>query len=109
MQILTNNNIVFQYGVIEVGVFPEADPSRELYKITNGDTVNYVVIADSFKLHKVDTLPDDFEPNKYCYTPEDEFYLNPDWTEPQKSVEERLDRLSADLDYISVMTGVELV
>ena len=81
MQILTNNKAVFISGeTIERGTW-ENDPSRETYRIKNGDNYQYAVIAD-FGLYEVETLPDDFEPNKYCYTEADGFYLNPDYEEP---------------------------
>lgn len=35
-----------------------------------------------FNLCEVDTIPEGVEANKYCYTAEQGFYLNPDWIEP---------------------------
>ena len=81
MQILTNNKIVFIAGeTIEKGTW-ENDPSRETYRIKNGGNYQYAVIAD-FGLYDVEVLPEDFEPNKYCYTETDGFYLNPDYEDP---------------------------
>lgn len=81
MQILTNNKAVFISGeTIEKGTW-ENDPSRETYRIKNGGNYQYAVIAD-FGLYGVEVLPKDFEPNKYCYTEIDGFYLNPDYEEP---------------------------
>ena len=81
MQILTNNNVVFIAGeTIEKGTWVN-DASRETYRIKNGDNYQYAVIAD-FGLYEVEVLPEDFEPNKYCYTETDGFYLNPDYEEP---------------------------
>ena len=94
MQILTNNkNIVFNKGeVIEKGIW-ENDPNIESYRIKNGEIYQYAVIAD-FKLYEVEALPEDFELNKYCYTQESGFYLNPDYDEPitdyQKGYEQAL-------------------
>ena len=81
MQILTNNNVVFIAGeTIEKGTWVN-DASRETYRIKNGDNYQYAVIAD-FGLYEVESLPDDFEPNKYCYTETEGFYLNPNYEEP---------------------------
>lgn len=80
MQILTNNKAVFISGeIIEKGTWIN-DPSRETYRIKNGDNYQYAVISD-FGLYKVESLPGDFEPNKYCYTETEGFYLNPNYEE----------------------------
>ena len=81
MQILTNNNMVFTYGnEIEKGRW-ENDPSMDTYRITTDNGYQYCVIAD-FGLYEVESLPEDFEPGKYCYTEEEGFYLNPYYEEP---------------------------
>lgn len=81
MYILTNNKVAFAQGeIIEKGRW-ENDPSMDTYRIKNGDDFQYAVIAD-FGLHEVKELPEDFEPNKYCYTEAEGFYLNPDFEEP---------------------------
>lgn len=81
MKILTNNNVVFAKGEsIERGKW-ENDPATETYRIKDGNAYQYAVIAD-FGLHDVDSLPEDFKPNKYCYTESEGFYLNPDYEEP---------------------------
>ena len=78
MYILTNENVVFAYGeVIEKGRWVN-DPTMDTYRIKNDDSYQYAVIAD-FGLHEVASLPEDFEPNKYCYTTKDGFYENPDF------------------------------
>jgi len=78
MYILTNNKAAFVQGeTIEKGRW-ENDSSMDTYRIKNGDNYQYAVIAD-FGLHEVDSIPEDFEPNKYCYTEEDGFYENPDF------------------------------
>ena len=64
MQILTNNNVVFNYGnKIEKGRW-ENDPSMDTYRITTDNGYQYCVIAD-FGLYEVESLPEDFEPGKY--------------------------------------------
>ena len=81
MKILTSNNVVFIAGeTIETGTWENA-LSRETYRIKNGDNYQYAVIAD-FGLYDVEVLPEGFEPNKYCYTETEGFYLNPNYEEP---------------------------
>ena len=89
MLILTNNKVAFAQGeTIEKGRW-ENDPSMDTYRIKNGDDFQYAVIAD-FGLHEVEELPEDFEPNKYCYTEEDGFYENPDFAVVEAESEEWL-------------------
>lgn len=42
-------------------------------------------------------VPDDVEPNKNCYSPADGFYINPNWTEPKPSADERIGLLEAEV------------
>lgn len=106
MQILTleNSNILMFKGFIEKGIFPEADPDMELYKIVDGDNTFYAV-TNGFKGYEVDSLPDDLDPqalNKYCYTQSKGFYANPDYREPDLPTEERVSNLegyAADILY----------
>lgn len=91
MFILTNENVAFISGeTIELGRW-ENDSTQDTYKITNGDNTQYAVVAN-FELHEVESLPEDFEANKYCYTEADGFYANPDYIEPSEEnvLEERL-------------------
>lgn len=101
MTILTRNNVVLFFGEVEKGIFPEADPTRELYKI-NGNTYS---VTDGIEEYEVNSIPEDFEQGKYCYTESNGFYINPDYAEPQPTAEEQL---RADIDYIAIMTGIEL-
>ena len=82
MKILTNNNnAVFVYGnEIEIGRW-ENDPTMDTYRIKTDEGFLYAVIAD-FGLHEVESMPADFEANKYCYTEAEGFYINPEWIEP---------------------------
>ena len=86
MKILTRENVVLFYGEVEKGVFPEADATRELYKI-NG---NQYSVTDDIIEYDVESVPEDFVQGKYCYTEEDGFYLNSDYVEaePQNQVME---------------------
>ena len=94
MKILTSNKIVMFQGTIEKGIY-EADPSRELYRITNENGVFYAT-TEGFELIEVESLPTYFVEMKYCYTTEDGFYLNPDYTEYVRD-EEKTARLQAQL------------
>ena len=105
MQILTTNNIVLFHGTVEKGTYP-ADPSMELYKITDGENVYYAV-AEGFTLHEVDVLPEDYADMKYCYTEADGFTLNPDWVDPNAPTQEEINK--ANIEYLALMTDVELL
>lgn len=96
MQILTNNKVVFAIGeTIEFGQW-ENDPMTDTYRIKNGDNYQYAVVAD-FVVHAVDAVPDDYEPNKYCY--DDGFTLNPDWKpqEQQYTLDEAAELLAQEV------------
>ena len=95
MRILTNNNVVFAKGeTIERGKW-ENDHTTETYRIKDGDNYQYAVIAD-FGLHEVESVPEDFKPNKYCYTEEQGFYLNPDFEEPTDPYQQGYDQAVLD-------------
>lgn len=106
MQILLSDKVVINYGTIDKGIFEEADPTRELYKITNENGTFYSV-TENFNLHEVDSIPEDFTDGKYLWSEESGFELNPDWVDP--STPSETEQLRADVDYIAAMTGVELV
>lgn len=96
MQILTNNNVAFIKGeTIERGRW-ENDPVAETYRIKDGENYQYAVIAD-FGLHEVESVPEDFEPNKYCYSETDGFFLNPDYKEPTDPYQEGYDQAVLDM------------
>lgn len=105
MHILTQGNLAVLYGDIEKGIFEDVDPDRELYKITNGNNISYAV-ASNFQKVEVDSIPDDFAQRKYLYTEENGFELNPDWQDPNAPNDE--DILRADVDYLAMMTGIDL-
>lgn len=81
MIILTGygHTIAMTGDTAEVGRW-ENDPTMDTYRIKNGETYQYAVLA--FELHEVESLPEDFVPNKYCYTEAEGFYINPDYAEP---------------------------
>ena len=106
MQIVVDSrtNALQFKGVIDKGIFSEADPDMELYKIVDGDDTFYAV-TNGFKDYEVENLPDDLDPqslNKYCYSEEKGFYKNQNYTEPEPPVEEKVSDLqdyTADLLY----------
>nr|DAJ73976.1 MAG TPA: hypothetical protein [Caudoviricetes sp.] len=94
MQILCyeSNNAVAFYGNIEKGIYP-ADPSRELYKISNNEGSFYSVTG-GLVFYDIDMdIPNDYKVGFYCYTPENGFFENPDYVEPEPSVEEKVSNL----------------
>lgn len=97
MFILTGkNNICIANGyLIEFGIFDE--PIAK-WKITNSHGL-YYMIDFNFMLKEVDSLPADYADNKYCYTEEKGFYLNPNYVEPINTEEEvrRLTNENIDL------------
>lgn len=106
MQIIIDSrtNALQFKGIISKGIFPEADPSVELYKIVDGENTFYTV-ASCFNDCEVENLPDDLDPqslNKYCYSKEKGFYKNQNYVEPEPLVEEKVSDLqdyTADLLY----------
>jgi hypothetical protein len=106
MKILTRENVILFYGEVEKGIFPEADPTRELYKI-NG---NMYSVTDGIIEYDVDNIPEDFVQVKYCYTEEKGFYLNTEYIDPEEPSEEekQIRQQRADIDYIALMSGVML-
>lgn len=101
MQVLCYNvnNVVAFYGNIEKGVY-QADPSRELYKISNNEGSFYSV-TDGLVLYSTGAnVPDDYKVGFYCYTPEDGFFKNPNYIEPEPTVEEKVSDLE---DYTATL------
>lgn len=68
MEILveSHNHFIYQCGEIEKGIFPEADPNTELYKVTNEKGVFYAV-ASGFTPYEVDKVPEEYY--KFSYDP----------------------------------------
>lgn len=100
MQILTDKNVVFAIGtIIEAGRW-ENDPTMDAYRIFNGENYQYAVIAD-FELYTVESVPEDFVPNKYCYNEEKGWQLNPDYksmTEERYTLDEAAAILASEVN-----------
>ena len=43
---------------------------------------NVAFVKEDVNVHEVAEVPSEVIPEKYCYTAEQGFYLNPDWVEP---------------------------
>lgn len=48
------------------------------------------------EVYEVNDVPENITGAKYCYAPNDGFYENPNYVEPPKPVEERLDILETN-------------
>ncbi len=107
-----NNQVLFSGETIEFGIFDE--PMLEKWAIMDGkNDILFYVIDDSYSLTEVLSIPDDLQQNKYCYTVEKGFYVNPTYSEPinieteviklqQENAElkAKLDNIQEVLDYL---------
>lgn len=113
MQILTNSNRVEFYGVVVKGIY-DADPSRELYRVTNNEGVYYAV-TEGFEVHEVQALPEDYKDGLYLYTPEKGFYKDENFKEPFNTEEEVIalksqsEKQQADIDYLMLLSDGDLI
>ena len=80
MYILIDNDNICRFNgeIIEYGIF---DEPLNKWKVTKNESI-YDVLGDYYKKVEVDSLPDEYKDVKYCYTEEDGFYLNPNYSEP---------------------------
>ncbi|MBU5470155.1 hypothetical protein KQI85_07205 [Falcatimonas sp. MSJ-15] len=106
MFLITNGNDVIYY--ITSSCNKESDGS---YIIDNG--ILRVLVPESFIVHEVDSLKDDIEPYKHCYSESKGFYANSDYVEPvpeptMADLQEQIAELSANLDYMSMVASVDL-
>ena len=106
MFLITNENDVIYY--ITSSCNKESDGS---YIIDNG--ILRVLVPESFIVHEVDSLKDDIEPYKYCYSESKGFYANSDYVEPvleptMADLQEQIAELSANLEYMTMMSNIEL-
>lgn len=80
----------------------------EIYRVTtdNGDKI--YAVTDGFVVYDVESIPSEVESSKWCYSPENGFYKNPRYTEPEgaKSAIAKLlaDGKITEEDYNSVMS-----
>lgn len=78
------------------------------------DNGNFIIISENnLEFIDVGDIPDYVEPHKYCYTDEKGFYINPDYVEPTpeptlNSLQEQISELVSNLDYLTMMTNIEL-
>lgn len=68
--------------VSAIGTFKEYwDNGYPIITDSNGNDCAYPDVL--FDFFDVEAVPEDYVPNKYCYTEEKGFYLNPDYVEPE--------------------------
>lgn len=76
MFIVTNeSNVIILYGNHK-----DEDNAGNM-RITKEDGTKVSFAPDFAVAHEISNIPDYVEVEKYCYTAEQGFYLNPDWVE----------------------------
>lgn len=72
---------------------------------------NVAFVTEQVNVNEVDSIPAEVVTDKYCYTTEQGFYLNPDWKEPNKYgiSDELLEQIKADVSSEDVNTVLEEV
>ena len=96
MQVLVdiNSKMILGKGIVTKGIF-DADPSRELYKVEDGESAIYAV-TEGFEPYEVGlNIPEDYY--NYSYTLKEGFVYH----EPPKTDEEiraELEKKVADLE-----------
>lgn len=87
-----DNSYLASADVVEKGIYIDADPDNELYRLTTEGEYTYF-FPEGLDIFEVDEVPAEVVPDRYCYTPKDGFYPNPNWVEPPKPIEMRLDEV----------------
>ena len=77
MYIITNENNVIMFLGNTRG--ETSDGRRYFYEDGNGSRVAFAIEHNEYV---IESVPSEVIPEKYCYTAEQGFYLNPDWVEP---------------------------
>lgn len=68
-------------AVIEIGeIIDYWDNGYPIVKNSAGSECAFP--PDNLTFAEIDSIPEDFQPIKYCYTEEKGFYKNPNWVEP---------------------------
>lgn len=65
-----------------IGMGDEINRTLDDGTIFLSENLGYRVIGQN--LYEIDSVPEEVEADKYCYTPEAGFYPNPEWEEPNK-------------------------
>lgn len=114
MYILTtqNGNIAMFGALCERGIFPEADPNTELYKITDSNGNVQYAVADNFSMYYLDdaSIPADFyqNPDRYLYKEDEGLVLNPNYAPAPPTPDEMIAQNTAAISYLSIMMGVDI-
>ena len=90
MEILVseNNIVLFIDNNIKFGLYE----GEEKWKINE----YLYAIDNNYSCIKVECIPKEVQPYKYCYTEQDGFYLNPNWVEPPKPTEQIVSELQSE-------------
>lgn len=72
-----------------------------------------LVSAEKLPIIEVSAVPAEVEAQRYCYSETKGFYVNPDYVEPvpepsMYDLQAQISELSANLDYVSMLTNIEL-
>ena len=109
------NQIMYICSDFETGNWPDILDGETLWKLTHiNGAVSYSIPTDMFKINEteilLDDIPEDLESSggKYCYTPAEGIYQDPNWIPPKPPVEDRIEQIRADIDFLSIMTGFEV-
>lgn len=103
--IITDKDNVIQAIANEVEVKEDryllVEERMEMFKDYPTQDIEGNVTHDYQTLHQVQ-VPANVEAQKYCYTENDGFYANPNYVEPPKPVEERLDTAELSITEIEL-------
>lgn len=78
------DNSIFNIGKIEKGTF---GGTEELYKVTDENGVEHYAVTNGYTDYEVESIPEDYVPDKYCYSEENGFYINPNYVDPESNIE----------------------
>lgn len=99
MLVMTNNNVVvniikdtFEYKKVENEQYVTCEKANAQAVFIPSMNM-YMLINTSDSLIEMDSISEEVIPYKYCYTSEEGFYENPDYVEPPKPVEVRVNDL----------------
>lgn len=74
-------------------------------------TTNTSYVKETTIIYEEDNIPEDIEKIKYCYTPEDGFFLNKKYKEPKDELSFRVKKLEddgnamlADIQYLLLLS-----